>query len=44
MSKELPHRAAVDVLFRPKITGTSKQSQMTGWGMGRYHELGLFIK
>lgn len=26
ISKELPHRAAVDVLYRPKITGTS-QSQ-----------------
>jgi len=32
MSKELPHRAAIDILFRPKITGSSQMSQLTGWG------------
>jgi len=29
MVKELPHRATTDVLFRPKITGVSQQSQLT---------------
>lgn len=29
MSKELPHRAAVEILFRPKVTGTSQFSQLS---------------
>ncbi|CAL8090746.1 unnamed protein product [Orchesella dallaii] len=33
MSKELPHRAAVDVLFRPKVTGTGNMSAMLAAGM-----------
>jgi exosome complex component RRP46 len=30
ISKELPHRAAVDVFYRPKITGSSKAAQAMG--------------
>lgn len=33
MSKELPHRAAVDVLFRPKVTGSGNTATMLGIGM-----------
>lgn len=37
MAKELPHRAAVDVLYRPKITGSSSVAQLTQ--AGRIQEL-----
>jgi len=30
ISKELPHRAAVDVFYRPKVTGSSKAAQAMG--------------
>lgn len=33
MSKELPHRAAVDVLFRPKVTGSGNTNAMLAAGM-----------
>ncbi|ODM93934.1 Exosome complex component RRP46 [Orchesella cincta] len=33
MSKELPHRAAVDVLFRPKVTGSGNMSAMLAAGL-----------
>jgi len=35
ISKELPHRGAVDVLYRPKVTGTS---QLETPVMGRVKE------
>lgn len=32
ISKELPHRAAVDVFYRPKITGSGRMAQEIGLG------------
>ena len=38
MSKELPHRAAVDVLYRPKVTGTGNAAAMLAAGiMGEFY-------
>ena len=32
ISKELPHRAAVDVFYRPKVTGSGRMAQEIGLG------------
>lgn len=46
MSKEMPHRAAVDVLFRPKVTGSANTNTMISLGfMGAFYfmQLALFF-